>query len=180
MNSIDLENELNEMADREVKRDPRPPWERGSAPEPVTFAPSSPSSSQWSSMSSSSQALVPMSGHDERNIATLTHVATLCAAVASAGFLDIVVPAVALAAFHDKSEFLKGHLKAQLNFQLTNLIVAAIGIVFSVITLGLGLIAVVPILFFYFLVDIVCSIRAAMAASRGEEYEFPFALELLK
>ena len=33
MNSIDLENELNEMADREVKRDPRPPWERGSAPE---------------------------------------------------------------------------------------------------------------------------------------------------
>src|SRR5258706_10714940 len=106
MNSIDLDDELNEMAEREVKRDPRPPWERGSAPEPVSFAAPQPS---WSS----SQALVPMSGNDERNIATLTHVATLCAAVASAGFLDIVVPAVALAAFHDKSEFLKGHLKAQ-------------------------------------------------------------------
>ena len=49
-------------------------------------------------------------------------------------------------------------------------------IAFSV-TLAVFVVAL-PAVFFFWVLDLVTSIRAAMAASRGEEYEFPWSLQL--
>ena len=150
--ATDLDRELDEMADREL---------RGEAlPKP--------------------QVLSPGVSTEDRNYAAMTHVGTVAAAIFSGGFLDIIVPAIAYVVFKDKSDFLKDHIKQQLNFQLTNLLVLAVAVVVSAVTFGIGLVVAIPAILFFFVTDIVCSIRAALAASRGEEYEFPFAIDFLK
>lgn len=150
--ATDLDRELDEMADRELRRDTLP----------------------------TPQVLPPSVSNEDRNLAAMTHVGTVAAAVFSGGFLDIIVPAVAYVAFKDKSDFLKDHVKQQLNFQLTNLLVLVVALVVSAVTFGIGLVVAIPAIVFFFLADIVCSIRAALAASRGEEYEFPFSIDFLK
>lgn len=122
----------------------------------------------------------PPATMDDKNLAVITHIATIAAAVFTAGVLDIIVPAVAYFVFRDHSRFLKDHVKHQLNFQLTNLLVAIAAVVFSVVTFGFGLVVALPAIALYFVMDIVCSIRAAMAASRGEDYEFPLTIDFIK
>ena len=152
MTTTELDRELDEMADRELRAE------------------------------AMSQPLVrpdPISTED-RNYAAMIHVGTVAAAIFSGGFLDIIVPAIAYVVFKDKSAFLKDHVKQQLNFQLTNLLVLAVAVIVSVMTLGVGLIVAIPAVVLFFVTDIVCSIRAALAATRGEEYHFPFAIDFLK
>jgi uncharacterized Tic20 family protein len=148
----DLDRELDEMADRELRGQALPP----------------------------PQVLAPTASADDRNYAAMTHVATVAAAVFSGGFLDIIVPAIAYVMFKDKGDFLKNHVKHQLNFQLTNLLVLAVALGVSAVTFGVGLLVAIPAIVFFFVTDVVCSIRAALAASRGEGYEFPFAIDFLK
>ena len=125
-------------------------------------------------------ALAPVASDEDRNFAVMTHIATIAAAVFTGGFLDIAVPAVAYVLFRDRSAFLKAHVRDQLNYQLTSLLVSVAAIVLGSVTFGIGLVVAVPVLIAFFVLDVVCSIRAAMAASRGERYNFPFSLELLK
>lgn len=150
--ATDLDRELDEMAERELRAQalPRP------------------------------QVLPPGVSAEDRNYAAMTHVGTVAAAIFSGGFLDIIVPAVAYVVFKDKSDFLKDHVKHQLNFQLTNLLVLAAAVVASVATFGVGLLVAIPAVVIFFVTDVVCSIRAALAASRGEEYTFPLSIDFLK
>ena len=150
--TYDLDRELDDMANRELNKDRTPP---------------------------PSTALAMPSAWTDRDLAMGTHLATLAAAVFSGGLLDIIVPAIVYVFVKDKSAFLQSHVRHQLNFQLTNLLVAIVMVVFSIITGGLGAIIAVPVLAVYFLVDVVCSIKACLAASRGEEYQFPFSLNLI-
>jgi uncharacterized protein len=117
---------------------------------------------------------------DERGLATTVHVVTLAAQLLTAGLAHVFVPAVALFLFQSKSAWLKGHIKEQLNFQITYLVVAAITAVLTFFTFGLGAIVAVPVLLVLFIADIVCSIKAALAATRGDTYEFPFSIRLIK
>lgn len=151
--ATDLDRELDDMANRELLHDEISP----SRPLPAVAL-----------------------DVDEKNLGMLTHLATVAALIFSGGLLHVIVPAVAYVAFRDKGEFLRTHAKNQLNFQITSLIVAVAAIVFCVLTLGIGLLVAVPALLAFFLVDIVCTIRAALAASRGEHYQFPFSLDLVQ
>jgi uncharacterized Tic20 family protein len=155
--AYELDQELNEMAERELRRD------HASPPKEIAV-----------------RTHIQDGFRDEKNIAVATHIGTVAAALFSGGFLDVIVPAVAYVAFKDKSEMLRSHIKEQLNFQLTMLLVTVIGVIFSVVTFGLGAVLAVPVILFFFVVDIVCSIRAAMAASRGEAYRFPFTIDFVK
>jgi uncharacterized Tic20 family protein len=176
MTHSELDQELNEMAERELRRDQPPP------PSAPSFEQAGVSSSAAAGRVQFTRALAPIGrdAADDRNLAVMTHIATIAAAVFSGGFLDILVSAAAYVAFRDRGELLKSHVKAQLNFQLTNLLVAAAAVMFTLFTVGFGIVIALPVLLFFFVTDIVCSIRAAMAASRGEDYVFPFSLELVK
>lgn len=117
---------------------------------------------------------------EERKLAAAVHIGTLAAFLLSGGVLHALVPLVAHLVSGDRSESFRAHMRGQLNFQLTYLIVAVVGIVGSIVTLGFGALAFVPVMLFYVVADIVCSIKAAMSASRGERYRFPFTLDLVK
>lgn len=117
---------------------------------------------------------------EQRSYATMTHIATLAAMLFSGGLLHVFVPAVAWLLFKDKSAFLKEHTRQQLNFQLTFVIAAAVGALATFATAGIGALVVVPVMVVLFVADIVCSIKAALAAHRGEDYRFPLTLDLVK
>lgn len=125
-------------------------------------------------------SLITIAPTEERNYAVMTHVATLAAMLFSGGLLHVFVPAVAWLLFKDKSAFLKEHTRQQLNFQLTFVIAALVGALATFATVGIGALVVVPALIVLFVTDIVCSIKAALAANRGEDYRFPLSLELIK
>ena len=117
---------------------------------------------------------------DERGYATTMHIVTFGAQLMTAGLLHVLVPAVSLFLFQNKSEWLKEHVKEQLNFQITYLIVSGLVAVFTFVTFGLGALVALPVLFIFFAIDIVCSVYAAMAASRGETYRFPFSFRFIR
>lgn len=122
---------------------------------------------------------------DERTFAVSVHVATLAAQVLTAGLLHVLVPAVALVLSTHKSEWLRDHVREQLNFQITYVLflgATAVAFFLGFFTyglgwlLGLGLALIVAVLF---VVDLVCSVLAALAASRGDEYRFPFTIRVV-
>ncbi|HEY4219959.1 MAG TPA: DUF4870 domain-containing protein [Myxococcota bacterium] len=158
--SYELDQELNDMADAELRRE----------------------RAQNASSARSFSSSVPTVVHarDEKNLAMLTHLATGAAAIFSGGLLHIAVPAIAYAAFHERGSLIREHAKAQLNFQLTLLAVIVAAVVISVVTLGVGLVVAIPAVLAFFVMDIFCTIRAAMAASRGEDYAFPLSLQLVR
>lgn len=105
---------------------------------------------------------------DDRTIAMLTHLSGI--------ILGFIVPLVVWLIHKDRPE--KGYLvdqsKEALNFQITLLIGYLIGMVLSIILIGALLNFVLWVL------CIIFSIIAAMAANKGEAYRYPFALRLVK
>lgn len=179
--SYDLERELNAMADEELRNPGSTTGSTGSSGTAGTTGTtgSLPRVDVLAPARARPSAVGAVSAED-KNLAMITHGATIAAAISSGGFLDIAVPAVAYVLFKDKSTWLKDHVKHQLNFQLTALMVAMIGAAIAAVTLGIGLIVAIPAIIFYFVVDIVASIKAMIAASRGEQYEFPYSINFLK
>jgi len=117
---------------------------------------------------------------DDRNLALGTHLGTLAATLFSGGLLDIIVPVVAYVTLKDRSAFLKEHIRQQLNFQLTMFAATVVAVIGTVVTMGLGVFVAVPAILVMLLVDIVASIKGAVAASRGEEYRFPLTIDFVK
>ena len=109
----------------------------------------------------------PLSDHDARLWATLTHLSALIGIVIGAGFIGWLGPLIVFVVLKDRSPFVAQHAKATLNFQITMLIVAVIAALGWIVVVGFLLTAAV------YVVVIVFSIVAAVAASRGRWYEYP-------
>ena len=111
---------------------------------------------------------VGQASQDDRTIAMLTHLSGI--------ILGFIVPLVVWLIHKDKAD--KGYLvdqsKEALNFQITLLMGYVIGIVLSVILIGALL------NFLLWVVCIIFSIIAALAANKGEAYRYPFAIRLVK
>ena len=104
---------------------------------------------------------------DDRNLAMLTHISGI--------LLGFIVPLIIWLTNKDKPEkrWLTTQALEALNFQITMAIVFIGCMVLTVILIGALLTPLVWIL------DLVFCIIAGMAASRGENYRYPFALRLL-
>jgi uncharacterized Tic20 family protein len=114
---------------------------------------------------------IPSTGsasQDDRTIAMLTHLSGIV--------LGFIVPLVVWLINKDKSDkdYLVDQSKEALNFQITLLIGYVIGVVLSVILIGALL------NFILWVICIIFSIIAALAANKGETYRYPFALRLVK
>lgn len=83
-----------------------------------------------------------------------------------------------------RDPFATQHARNALNFNLSVIIyaivVAVVGVVVSIVTLGLGLLVVVPAVVVAFIAYVVVTVRAAMAAAQREPYRYPLALELVR
>lgn len=160
--SSDLERELEQMAERELAGDRR----ALSAPVGIPR-----------NRLDAEDARFPQ---EDKNVAIGVHLGALVSMLMSAGTLTWAIPLIAHFLVASRSEALQQHVRAQLNFQITSLLVVIAGIAIGVATFGFGFIVTAPIMLMYGLIGLWGSVRAAMAASNGEAYEYPLTHEFLK
>jgi len=106
-----------------------------------------------------------LSPNDEKLWATLIHIGGILF-----GFLPAVLGYILL---KDRGPFIRAHAATALNFQITLLIVYAIGVVTSLILVGFFLLIAAGIL------CVVFSIIAAVAANQGQYYTYPLTIKFV-
>lgn len=75
--------------------------------------------------------------------------------------------------------FATDHAREALNFNLSVIIYTVAAIVLTFFTLGLALLIVLPVALIAAIGYLVVTIRATMAASRGEPYTYPLSIRLV-
>jgi uncharacterized protein len=108
----------------------------------------------------------PLSASDEKLWATLVHLGGIFF-----GFLPALIGYILL---KDRGPLVREHTGAALNFQITLLIAYLIATATLLILIGFLLFGVAYVL------NIVFSIIAAIAANKGERYEYPLAIKFVK
>jgi hypothetical protein len=116
----------------------------------------------------------PLSDHDARIWATLTHVSALVGSFIGVGYLGWLGPLIIFLVLKDRSAFVAQHAKTTLNFQITMFLVAVVAALLWIVLVGFLVTAAI------YIIVIVCSIIAAVAASRGEAYEYPLTIRFIK
>lgn len=118
-----------------------------------------------------------MSPTEERTWAMVAHFGAILAAAVALAFL---APLGVLLFFGPRSEFVRRHATESLNFQITLLIYLGAGFVISVLTLGLGLLVLIPIAALAGVLVLVAIILATMAAARGDDFHYPLTLRFVR
>jgi uncharacterized Tic20 family protein len=111
------------------------------------------------------QTVQPLSPSDEKLWATLIHVGGILF-----GFLPALIGYVVL---KDRGPFIRAHTTTALNFQITLLIAFVAGTVLSIIIIGIFVLLAAWVL------GIVFSIMAAMAANNGQYYTYPLTIKFV-
>lgn len=102
---------------------------------------------------------------DECNLAMLAHLLGI--------FSGFVGPLVIWLIKRDESAYIADQSREALNFQITVAIALFASIVLKIVLIGIVLVPIV------FIVNFVLSIIAAVDASKGKAYRYPFALRLV-
>lgn len=117
---------------------------------------------------------------ESRNWAVAAHASAL-AGVLLGGLPAFLGPLVIWLLRRDAHDpFATAHARHALNFNLSVIIYSIAAVVLSIVTLGLLLLVLVPLGLVAFVGYLVVTIRATLAASRGEGYRYPFALPLVR
>lgn len=119
-------------------------------------------------------------GADDKSLAVLAHLSAPIAAVLSVGTLSILGPLVIWLVYKDRSELVRRSAAGAFNFNLAFWVVYLIALIFAVLTLGLGLLIAVPVWLVVFIVAAVAHIMGALRASRGEPFDYPFQIPVLR
>jgi uncharacterized protein len=121
-------------------------------------------------------APAPLSQSDERLWATLVHVGGI--------LIGFISPLIGYLVLKDRSAFAREHTATALNFQITLAIAHVanfvLGLILGIITFGIWTIVQILITIGLYVVNIVFSIIAAMAANKGEPYRYPLAITFVK
>lgn len=102
---------------------------------------------------------------DDRNFAMLAHLLGIFTSFLGALIIWLIKK--------DQSPFVEQEAREALNFQITLLIAHAVAVVLMIVLIGFALSAAV------WVVNIIFSIMAAIAASKGQAYRYPFAIRLV-
>lgn len=106
-----------------------------------------------------------MSPADEKLWATLVHIG---------GILFNFLPAlIGYLVLKDRGPFVRQHTRSALNFQITLAIAYVVGYILVFVFIGFIIIFAASIL------NLIFSILAAVAANRGESYEYPLAIKFI-
>jgi uncharacterized protein len=111
-----------------------------------------------------SDVLAPANS-DEKNIAVITHITGI--------FFSFFPGLIVWLLKKDESPYISDQAREALNFQITVLIAWFISGLLMFVLIGFLLIALV------WVANIIFCIMAAVAASKGEAYRYPFALRLI-
>ncbi len=123
----------------------------------------------------------PDATDDERTFSLLGHLSVLGHMVVPG--LAIIAPIVMYNVKKKESPFAADHLREAINFQITLLLYSTVlpivATIFGVLTLGIGLILLVPIAVLPYVLGVIGVIMGSMAAQRGEFYRYPMTLRFL-
>jgi uncharacterized protein len=143
--------------------DPPDPWSRSGAPGP-----------------SGSPAPAGALTSEERGWGVAAHLSAFVGAWVALAFLG---PLVVWLIGRERHPFIDHHAKEALNFNLTFLLIGVVGgivaVVGAVVTLGLGLIAIIPLAIALALLWIIFPIVAAVKAWDGEGYRYPLTIRFI-
>ena len=78
------------------------------------------------------------------------------------------------------TEFDKRHATESMNFQLTMLVFSVAATIFSIVTIGIGLLIVVPAAIALGIAALIFMIMGAVAAGDGREYRYPLTIRFVK
>ena len=120
------------------------------------------------------QPAQPLTPENERLWATLTHVSALIGIVVGVGTIGWLGPLIIFLVLKDRSPFVRRHAATTLNFQITMAIAAIVAVFLWVVLVGFLITAAI------YVITIVFSIIAAIAANRGQEYTYPLSLKLIR
>lgn len=109
---------------------------------------------------------------DARQWGMLAHALTLLGYVVAFG--HVIPPLVILLAKRDESEFVADQARESLQFQLTVLLAVLVSLPLVCVLVG------IPLLVLIGLAHFVLTIVAAVAASDGKRYRYPFSLRFLR
>lgn len=147
----------------------------GDVPPPAPTAPSPVPQAQWP------QQQYGMSGSEQRNWAVGAHIGALAASFL--GGLAILGPLLVYLIKKDQDAFVGEHAREALNFQLTwligGIVATIVGVIVTIVTVGLALIVLIPAGIGFFIAWLVFMVKASMAASRGEYYRYPMTIRLV-
>lgn len=112
------------------------------------------------------QAAQPLSPADEKLWAILVHLGGI--------FFNFLPALIGYLVLKDRGPFVRQHTGTALNFQITLIIAYFVGVITSLIVIGLLILAAAGV------ANIVFCILAAVAANKGEYYEYPLAIKFIK
>jgi len=113
---------------------------------------------------------------EDRTWALVAHIGSLVSAWFALG---VLCPLLVLL-LKGSQPFVRRHALESLNYQITLLLLIVAGTIISLVTLGLGLIVVIPAGIVIAVAALIFIIIATMRASDGREYRYPFCLRLVK
>lgn len=120
---------------------------------------------------------------DERQWAMIAHLSALLGYILTSGWAGsaggFLGPLIVWMIKKDTMPFVDRQAKEALNFSITICIAFAVLFVFSIVTLGVGLIVTLPSMLVVGLYAIVYTIIASMKAYEGVAYRYPLALRLI-
>jgi uncharacterized Tic20 family protein len=112
----------------------------------------------------------PLPADQERLWAMLAHLLSFVAAYIALGF---IAPLVVLVVFGPRSAYVRAHAVESLNFNLSWLIYALVGVV--LIVLGIGILILLALGIAYVVLVIIASVRA----SRGQFFRYPLTIRFV-
>ena len=160
-----------------------PPFEYGQVP-PGSYDPPAYPTYGAAPAGPASPAAAPSSSDDDRTWGMLAHLGALLASLASASFLGLAVPLGILLTKGQRSAYVRRHAVESLNFQLTVLLVAVVGgflaILATILTVGIGLLVIVPAALAYFAFVLVMPVVATIRANSGQDYRYPLSIRFVR
>ena len=125
-----------------------------------------------------------MSAEDERTWGAISHAGAVVAMICSAGFLGFLASVAVYVIHKDRGPFVRAHAANSLNIQITMFIwLVVLGILtipIALLTLGLGLVVMVPALVAAFVVAGILHVIGAIKAYNGEWWNPPFTPRFVK
>ena len=113
---------------------------------------------------------------DSRSLAAIAH---LSAFATFAGVPSFIGPLVIWLFLRERDRFVAEAAREALNFNLSLLIYAVTAVVAMIVTLGLGLIVLIPVALVAFPAWLVLTVLAAVKAADGEVYRYPLTMRLV-
>lgn len=117
---------------------------------------------------------------EERSMMLVAHLSAPAAMLLSAGWLPFLGPLLVWLFYRERSAAVRTASAGAFNFNVTMTIASVLTWVSVFVTLGVGFIWAIPIWIVLFIIQVWAHVRGALAASRGEVYDYPFQIRLLR